>query len=143
VITIVPDVSIAAKWVLPPEGEDLRDKAVDLLGRHKSGDVKFVVPDIFWAELGNVLWKAVRLKRLSREHAGTGIEKLLAQNLPTVSSANLLTSASAIANAYGRTVYDSLYVALAVVEKAEMITADERLANAVAGHMPVKWLGAM
>jgi predicted nucleic acid-binding protein len=43
---------------------------------------------------------------------------------------------------HGRKVYDSLYVALAVQTKSEMITADERLANALAARFPVKWLGA-
>jgi predicted nucleic acid-binding protein len=32
-------------------------------------------------------------------------------------------------------------VALALVSKANLITADERLANALAAHLPVKWLG--
>jgi len=33
-------------------------------------------------------------------------------------------------------------VALAVREKVELITADERLANALAARFPVRWLGA-
>ena len=44
---------------------------------------------------------------------------------------------------HDRTVYDSLYVALAVQSKSVMITADERLANALAAKLPVKWLGAL
>ena len=39
--------------------------------------------------------------------------------------------------------YDCLYVALAVQSKTEWITADERLANALAARLPVKWLGAI
>jgi predicted nucleic acid-binding protein len=31
---------------------------------------------------------------------------------------------------------------LAIQRKTELITADERLANALAAHLPVKWLGA-
>jgi hypothetical protein len=31
---------------------------------------------------------------------------------------------------------------LAVQSKADLVTADERLANALAAHFPVKWLGA-
>jgi predicted nucleic acid-binding protein len=33
-------------------------------------------------------------------------------------------------------------VALAVQFNVEMVTADERLANALAARLPVKWLGA-
>jgi predicted nucleic acid-binding protein len=35
------------------------------------------------------------------------------------------------------------YVALAIQSKAQLITADERLANSLAAHLPVKWLGAL
>jgi predicted nucleic acid-binding protein len=48
-----------------------------------------------------------------------------------------------IATAFQRTVYDALYVALAVTSKAQFVTADERLANAMAAHLPVKWLGSI
>jgi predicted nucleic acid-binding protein len=34
-------------------------------------------------------------------------------------------------------------VALARESSIELITADERLANALAAYLPVKWLGAM
>jgi predicted nucleic acid-binding protein len=44
---------------------------------------------------------------------------------------------------YERTVYDSIYVALAVQSGRELVTADEKLANALAAYFPVKWLGAM
>ena len=61
---------------------------MELLSRHKNAELKFVVPDLFWAEFGNVLWKAVRTGRLSEQEATYGIEKLLAENLPSVSSRN-------------------------------------------------------
>ena len=51
--------------------------------------------------------------------------------------------AFAIATSFDRTVYDSVYAALAVVMKGHLITADERLANALAAYLPVKWLGAV
>jgi predicted nucleic acid-binding protein len=65
------------------------------------------------------------------------------RKLPTVSSAVLLDQAFRIAIALDRTVYDSLYIALAVHSKAQLVTADECLANAVAAELPVKWLGAL
>jgi len=55
----------------------------------------------------------------------------------------LLDLAFNIASGFDRTVYDSLYLALAVQSKAQLVTADEKLANAVAAQLPVKWLGAV
>jgi predicted nucleic acid-binding protein len=137
------DASVAAKWFLPAKQEPLVSEALVLLNGHASGNVQFVVPDLFWAELGNILWKACRQGRYTRDLAQIAIASLKQQNLPTVSSALLLDLAFKIATAFDRTVYDSLYVALAVESKAQLITADERLANGLAAHFPVKWLGAI
>jgi predicted nucleic acid-binding protein len=52
----------------------------------------------------------------------------------TVPSRPLLNQALAIAAAYGRTVYDSPYVALAIASSFPLVTADERLANALAAY---------
>ena len=65
------------------------------------------------------------------------------RDFPSVPSLKLLGSALQIATGFERTVYDSLYVALAVQTNSQLITADERLANSLAAHFPVKWLGAV
>ena len=54
----------------------------------------------------------------------------------------LLPQACEIALHFERSVYDALYVALAVSRKLIFITADERLVNALGTFFPVKWLGA-
>lgn len=137
---LVLDASVAAKWVL--KGEPLADAAASLLERFAEDDLRFVVPDLFWAEFGNVLWKGVRQGRISAESAGAAIEGLRARRFPTVSSLRLVEAAFKIANAFGRSVYDGIYVALAIEADAVFVTADERLANALAARLPVKWLGA-
>jgi predicted nucleic acid-binding protein len=52
------------------------------------------------------------------------------------------SSAFAIAAQFKRSVYDSVYVALAMSLQTHLVTADERLANALAAYLPVRWLGA-
>ena len=57
---IVVDASVAAKWFPPATGETLADEAFHPFDQYAKGEVRFVVPDLFWAELGNLFWKAVR-----------------------------------------------------------------------------------
>jgi predicted nucleic acid-binding protein len=139
--TYVVDASVAAKWILPASGETLTREALELLKSYAVGEVRFIVPDLFWAELANILWKAVRQARLRARLAESGLHAMRDRNFPTISSHTLLVEAFAIATAFDRTVYDALYVALAVDSKSQLVTADERLANALAAHLPVRWLG--
>lgn len=139
----VIDASVAAKWFLPPSGEPLAEEALRLLAGYADGRFRFAVPDLFWAECANILWKAVRQGRWTRSAAAEAVLALQGRRLPTTSSLDLLEEAFSIGATFDRTVYDSLYVALAVRFNAELITADARLANALAAYLPVKWLGSV
>ena len=139
----VIDANIAVKWFLPSASEELFGEARDLLDRHKRGEVEFLVPDIFWAESGNIFWKAVRYGRCSKADAEGSLAVLKAGRLMTVSSIDLLETAFTIATACSRTFYDSLYVALAVESRTHLVTADEKLVNALGARFPVEWLGAL
>jgi predicted nucleic acid-binding protein len=139
----VVDASVAAKWCLPPEDEPCQLQAIALVTGFGRGDVRLLVPDLFWAELANVMAKSVRRRRISSDQAKAGLSAVQRLQIPAVPSANLLASGLEIALKHGRSLYDSLYVALAVQASAQLITADERLANALAAYFPVKWLGAL
>lgn len=140
--TLVLDASVAVKWAIPAANETLTAESVQLLKRYQDGAVTFIVPDVFWAELGNVFWKGVHQRRWPRGFAERAASDMRKRNFSTVPSLELLADALEIALSNDRSVYDCLYVALAVRSRTEMITADERLANALAARLPVKWLGA-
>ena len=140
--TLVIDASVAAKWFLPATREPFANEALQLLKRYASGDVQFLVPDLFWAESANIFWKAVRQARWPRSAGEAAIHALKERDFPTVSSLTLVDDALALSLTFDRSVYDSLYVALALSAKTNLVTADERLANALAAHLPVKWLGS-
>ena len=139
----VLDASVAAKWFLPPNGEALVEESLNILDGYSQGEIQLFVPDLFWPEFGNVLWKAARLGRISIESAEEAIGSLVDLGIPTSPSGPLLPEAFSIAVNFQRSVYDAVYVALAVTSNRLLVTADERLANALAAHFPVRWLGSI
>lgn len=140
---LVVDASVAAKWFPPLDREPLASEARSLLNRWIRGEIALVAPDLIWTEIANILWKSVRQNRCSLADAKSALALMHEQNLPTVPAPPLIDRAFDIALLYGRTAYDSLYVALAVASNSQLVTADERLANAVGGHLPVRWLGSI
>jgi len=138
----VVDASVAAKWFLPARGEPLLDEALSLLSQYVADEVQLLVPDLFWPELGNLLWKAARRKRCSIDSAEAAISTARRYNMLTVGTEALIDRAFAIAAAFDCTVYDSIYAALAAESNAHLVTADEKLAAALVLHFPVKWLGS-
>jgi predicted nucleic acid-binding protein len=120
--TIVVDASVAIKWFLP---EIHAADAERLLGK----GLKLIVPDLFYAEVGSILWKKQRRKEISIDMAGEILADFKRLPLYGHSIETLITAALEIATAYQCTVYDSLYVALAHAEKGLLATADRALYN--------------
>jgi predicted nucleic acid-binding protein len=120
---LVVDASVAIKWFLP---EIHGEAALRLL----EGEYALRVPDLIFAEFGNVLWKRFRKGQISRKEAIVTIEALLALPLQVESSQSLLPAALEIACSTHRTVYDSLYLAVAIAHQCRVVTADSKLHNA-------------
>lgn len=137
----VIDASVAAKWFLPDE--PFSALALELLRSSTAGATDFIVPDLFFSECGNILWKAARRQRLSVEESEAAIQVIGDLQTRTVPASGLLERTLQIARTYERTFYDSLYIALAVQQQTHLVTADEKLANATAAYLPVKWLGVL
>lgn len=120
---LVVDSSVAVKWYLPENGSD---RARSLL----RADLRLVAPDLLFAEVGNVLWKR-RRDLPATESDAIAIALASACPVSLYPSSELLQGALALALAYERTVYDALYLALAVSQDCPFVTADERLRNAL------------
>ncbi len=98
-------------------------------------------PDLISAEVGNVVWKKHRFQGLALADAQQIIDEFRKLTITLTPTAELLDEAFRLAVANGRTVYDSLYIALSAREQCPYITADEKLANAVSAVFPnVIWL---
>lgn len=137
------DASVAAKWLLPAAGEDLCDQANHLLDRYVGLELQLLAPDLLGPELGNVLWKAVRRNRISTAKAEHSLRRFADLSIAVVPSADLLFQSLQISLSCDRSFYDCLYVALALATSTELITADERLVNALGSRFPIRWLGAL
>jgi predicted nucleic acid-binding protein len=130
---IVPDASVAAKWLLPEEGSEEADR---LLEAAAAGRVTFVVPELWYAELGNVLWKRARLSTrdaITGAQAASCIERIGQLRIRALGHAELIVAALAIALKVGVTVYDALYVATAIHADARFVTADRAMVRKLAG----------
>jgi predicted nucleic acid-binding protein len=120
----VVDASVAIKWFLP---EIHSDAALRLL----AGEHALHAPDLIFSEFGNVLWKRVRKREISKAEASATIEALLSVPLRVQSSQALIPLALEIACSENRTVYDSLYLAAAIVHQFPVVTADAKLYRAL------------
>lgn len=94
---------------------------------------RFLAPDLLVAEVGNAIWKYHRHRLLRREEAAAAVDLLAVAPIALQPSAPLIADAFLIAADLDRSVYDSLYLALAFAMNAPFITADRKLCNAIAG----------
>jgi predicted nucleic acid-binding protein len=127
---LVVDAVVALKWYVPEpyeaEAKRLLDPAYML---H--------VPELFFAELGNIIWKKARVlspRELTVEE-GREILGLLGEvPLTAHRVGSLLESAYELATGPGRsTVYDCCYLALAVALDCRLVTADRPFYEAQRG----------
>lgn len=136
----VVDASVAIKLFVT---EDLSDEA----GRFFEGltgepPARFYVPDLFYLECANILWKYVRRFGYSAEQARESIQALDHLSLRPIASVLYLRETLDLAVAREVSVYDASYAALANHLSTPLITADERLVRKLAGSgVEARWLG--
>jgi predicted nucleic acid-binding protein len=139
-IACVVDASVGIKLFL---AEELSDRA-DALFAHLAADPpgQFSVPDLFYIECADILWKHTRRSGYPTEKALmalTDLGKLALKRYPT---ADLAAQALDVAIDKSITAYDACYVALALQLSVPFVTADGKLARALSGtKYQVHWLG--
>ena len=136
----VIDASVAIKLFVV---ETLSERA-DLLFEQLAAEphAHFYVPDLFFVECANILWKHVRRFGYSAGSAHQNIADLRALALRSISTADLIAEALTIALALDITIYDACYVALASQLDASLVTADEALVRKLGRtKYGVVWLG--
>ena len=120
----VVDASVVVKWFVPEIHSDAARRLLAL-------PHEYVAPDLLFAETANTIWKKIRRKELTAEEGQELVADIGRIAVETVSCRALAEDAHALATATGRTVYDSMYIALAVRLNTRSITADDRLEAAL------------
>ena len=136
----VVDASVGIKLFLV---EPFADRA-DLLftSLTMTPPARLYVPDLFYVECTNILWKYVRRFGYSPEAARQDVADLVRLSLQVASTADLAEDALALALDHGITAYDAAYVALAQKLSLPLVTADEALVRRMDGTgLDVRWLG--
>jgi predicted nucleic acid-binding protein len=127
VSVFVIDASVVIKWFVP----EIHSEAARRL---LSATHEYFSPDLLFSEVGNVIWKKVRRGELTARQGERQAADISTVAVETVPTRGLMIDAYALAVTTGLTVYDSMYLALAVRLKTQMITADDRLSRTVAAH---------
>lgn len=122
--SLVVDTSVAVKWFFE---EEYFETARAILKPENT----LIAPDLMFIEISSVLWKRVRSGLITPEDAHIILKTLLKMPIVFYSSIELSDFGMEIAIKIDRSVYDSLYIALAQAQNATVITADEKFYNAL------------
>lgn len=104
--------------------EDKHEQAIAAL----EGAGQIIVPDSLFAELGNVVWQWIQFRQLPLQ---VGLDVLADAEVlvdKVVPSAWIREMALELAVRAGHSFYDTLFVAVAIQEKTQLVTFDRKLA---------------
>ncbi len=138
-MTVVVDVSLALKWVVP---EEYSEAALVLRSQWQARGEYLISPPIFGSEVTNALYQMIRRGRLQPGDAKEALNALM-PSVSIVEPVGLYNAAFTIAEQLEmKATYDALYVALAEADGCDLWTADQKLVRAARTTFPrVRWIG--
>jgi len=131
--TFVVDSSVAIKWYLPEIHKEAAERLLN-------PTYQLHVPHLFLLEFINVVCKKRRRREINAEESDFIISEIQQVPLKWHDDRLLLSKAYEIANATQRSLYDCLYLSLAVSLDNEMVTADLKFYEALKMGKYIKWL---
>ena len=108
---LVIDASLGIKLFVIEEGSEQVDRLFSLLAIEPA--FNFFVPDLFYVECANVLWKYVKHHAYPAASAQQDIVDLQALSLHSIPTVKLVAEALELALEFDLTAYDACCVALA------------------------------
>ena len=134
---MVVDANVAAKWYLP---EADSPKALALLGNPD----QLLAPSLIKMEVCAAITRRVRLKEITadeaKEHCDEWFMDLREDAVQLVPEENILAQAIELSVKIHHPLQDCLYLAVATIHRAPLITADEPFFKKAVGHHPYIYL---
>jgi predicted nucleic acid-binding protein len=131
---LIVDANVVVKWFVQ---EEHWEAALAL----SQGRV-LLAPELLLAEAGNAFVKKMRRREMSEADVRGSLARI-PDKVTLLDSRPLTIQAFELAARFQCSYYDSMYVVLALQQQSRFVTADERLYNALSGHLTetVVWLG--
>jgi len=117
---LVVDAGVVGKWFLP---EDFSAESEIV----RTGDFELHAPELLIAEFGNIVWKKFLARDLDSQQIALLPSKILEEDIIYHSHDLLLEAAILGAIETRQSVYDWMYLALAIALDCPFITADRKL----------------
>ena len=137
---IVVDASVVLKWYL--SDENCGNFALEILDKYVSYNVEILAPSLLEYEVINGLLFAQKRGRIEEEALVAAVEGFKGLEIEQKTLSFFSLEVLHFSKSYDLSAYDSCYLAVANIENAQLITADEALYNKVKKDLKwVKWLG--
>jgi predicted nucleic acid-binding protein len=135
----IVDASVAAKWYFIEEHSELAEV---LLGE----EWELLAPDFIHIEVASIAWKRVQRGEIDAAAARQILTELFQVPFGIERVTELAPAALALALQTGRTIYDCLYLAMAIREGCPLVTADRKFYNSLksgAFGPHILWIGQL
>ena len=131
---VVVDTSIVVKWSLPENGSE---EASRLRMEWERAGAPIMMPELVRAEFANAIWSHRQLRAEEKRRIVFQFLDMPFEIMPMESE--LIRKAFELALELDATVYDCIYLALAMFADARLVTADAQFAKKAHGY-PVEVL---
>ena len=130
---LVVDASVAIKWVLP---EPSRERAADLLRAYGEGHVYLIAPRLMRTEVASALSKRSRRGQISADEARDAFRIFDRRRPIELDTSMHLDQALSLSLRHQVSLWDCVYLALAIDFGCAIVTADQRFYRAVSVRYP-------
>ena len=116
-MALVVDASVAVKWLVREEGTDAARRLLSIPDA-------LIAPDWLLIEAGSTFWKKVKRSELLVVHAKDHLKVLPTFFQKMIPAGDLVGDAFLLSVRLKHSIYDCLYLALAIDEGLQVVTAD-------------------